>query len=374
MRQNLKLAEGKQHLMSGISFALPVIIGGSLVVAVAKVIGMISGVTSLDAYANVSGFYHYIYVFENVGWSAIGLLNMVLAGYIAYSIAGKPALAAGFVGGVLATDTNAGFLGAVVAGFFAGWLTNVVKHKVRISGPAASSVPLIISPLITVGATGVLMAIILGGPLGWINTSMLEWITRMSENDTNTVVLAMVLGAMIGFDLGGPVNKAAWMAGNALLISGVYLPSIMVNVAICIPPLGYGLATLVRRQNYSSTYKEAGNGALIMGVIGITEGAIPFTLHSPGKLIPLNVISCAMGSAITMLLGAYETMPPIGGMYGFFSVGNGWAYLVGGFVGALCIAFGANFLVDFTQEEGVQADRNDIDVDISFDEIEVNFD
>lgn len=370
----INLAEAKEHLMSGISFALPVIIGGSLVVAVAKVIGMIGGVTDLDVYANASGFYHYIYLFQSVGWTAIGLLNMVLAGYIAYSIAGKPALAAGFVGGMLATDTNAGFLGAVVAGFFAGWLTNVVKNKVRITGSAASSVPLIISPLITVGATGILMAIILGGPLGRINTGLLEWITRMSESNTNTVVLAMILGAMIGFDLGGPVNKAAWMAGNALLMSGVYLPAIMVNVAICIPPLGYGLATLIRRNNYSPTYKDAGNGALIMGIIGITEGAIPFTLRSPGKLIPLNVISCAIGSTITILLGAYEIMPPIGGMYGFFTVGNGWAYLVGGLVGALCIAFGANALVDFTEEEVAQGGTSDFDAEISFDEIEVNFD
>lgn len=369
-----KFAEAKEHLMSGISFALPVIIGGSLVVAVAKVIGIFGGVSDLDVYANASGFYHYVYLFQNVGWTAIGLLNMVLAAYIAYSIAGKPALAAGFVGGVLVTETNAGFLGAVVAGFFAGWLTNVVKDKVRITGPAASSVPLIISPLITVGATGILMAIILGGPLGWVNTSLLEWITRMSQSDTNTVVLAMVLGAMIGFDLGGPVNKAAWMAGNALLMSGIYLPAIMVNVAICIPPLGYGLATLIRRSNYSSTYKDAGNGALIMGIIGITEGAIPFTLRSPGKLIPLNAISCAIGGAITMLLGAYEIMPPIGGMYGFFTVGNGWAYLVGGIVGALCIAFGANVLVDFTEDEDTQGGTNDRDIDFNFDEIEINFD
>lgn len=119
-----KLNEAKDHLMSGISYALPVIIAGSLVVAVAKLIGIIGGVTNLDAYADASGFYHYVYLFQNVGWAAIGLLNLVLAGYIAYSIAGKPALAAGFVGGVLATSTNAGFLGAVVAGFFAGWLTN----------------------------------------------------------------------------------------------------------------------------------------------------------------------------------------------------------------------------------------------------------
>lgn len=369
-----KFGEAKEHLMSGISFALPVIIGGSLVVALAKIIGIIGGVTDLDVYAEASGFYHYVYLFQNVGWTAIGLLNMILAAYIAFSIAGKPGLAAGFVGGLIASDTNAGFIGAVIAGFFAGWLANFIKKHIRISGPAASSVPLIILPLITVGATGILMSIILGGPLSWINTSLLNWITEMSQSNTNVIVLAVILGAMIGFDLGGPVNKAAWMAGNALLMSGIYLPAIMVNVAICIPPLGYGIATLIRKKNYSATYKEAGTGALIMGIIGITEGAIPFTLRSPGKLIPLNVISCALGAGITMALGAYEMMPPVGGMYGFFTVGNGWAYLVGGIVGALCIAFGANFLVDFTEseEESTQTDTDEIEM--SFDEIELSFD
>ena len=363
-----KLYEARDHLMGGISYALPVIIGGSLVVAVAKIIGFAGGVSNLDDYAQAGGFFHYVWMFQNVGWSAIGLLNLVLSGYIAYSIAGKPALAAGFVGGVLASTTNAGFLGAVVTGFFAGWITNKIKNNIKIKGAAASSVPIIILTLLTIGLTGILMALILGGPLGWINTSLLNWVTKMSENNTNVVILAVILGAMIGFDLGGPVNKAAWMAGNALFMSGVYLPSILVNVAIWIPPLGYGLATLIKKKNFSETFKEAGSGAVIMGVIGITEGAIPFTLQSPGKLIPLNVIACAAGTAIAALLGIYVKMPPIGGMYGFFSVGNGWAYLVGGISGALIIGFGANFLVDFTEKDnGAVAETVSEEIELSFD-------
>lgn len=363
-----RLYEARDHLMGGISYALPVIIGGSLVVALAKIIGFTGGISNLDDYANAGGFFHYVWVFQNVGWSAIGLLNLVLSGYIAYSIAGKPALASGFVGGVLASSTNAGFLGAVVAGFFAGWITNKIKNNIKIKGAAASSVPLIILPLLTIGATGILMAVILGGPLGWLNNSLLEWVTKMSQNNTNVVILAVILGAMIGFDLGGPVNKAAWMAGNALFMSGIYLPAILVNVAIWIPPLGYGLATLIKKKNYSETFKEAGNGALIMGVIGITEGAIPFTLQSPGKLIPLNIIACSAGAALAAVLGIYVKMPPIGGMYGFFSVGNGWAYLLGGLAGALIIGFGANILVDFTEsEKGNEVKMESEEIEISFD-------
>ncbi len=364
------LQEAKDHLMSGISYVLPVIIAGSLVVAVAKVIGILFGHTDLDVFAKTSGFFHYIYLFQNVGWTAIGLLNMILGAYIAYSIAGKPALAAGFVGGVIATDTNAGFLGAVVAGFFAGWLTNWVKKNIKITGAASGALPLIILPLITVGATGILMSIVLGGPLGWINTSLLNWIKGMTASGTNSIVLAAILGAMIGFDLGGPVNKAAWMAGNALMISGVYMPAIMVNVAICIPPLGYGIATLLKKNNYSDEMREAGKGALIMGVIGITEGAIPFSLANPLKLIPLNCVACSVGSALTIALGAYDKMPPVGGMYGFFSVGNGWAYLVGGIVGAFIIAIGANLLVNFNETKSATAE----DANENLDEIEISFD
>ncbi len=359
------LKQAKQHLMSGISYVLPVIIGGSLIVAVAKIIGFIGGVSNLDNFADANGFYHYVWMFQNVGWNTIGLMNTVLAGYIAYSIAGKPGLPAGFVGGVLAGTTNAGFLGALVAGFFSGWITNVIKNKIIIKGPAASAVPLIILPLLTIGSVGVLMSLILGQPLGFINQNLLNWITEMSQSNTNVVVLALVLGAMIGFDLGGPVNKAAWMAGNALFISGVYLPAMIVNVAIWVPPLGYGLATLVKKSNYSKTLKEAGNGALIMGIIGITEGAIPFTLQSPLKLIPLNVIASSIGAASAMLMGAHIKMPPIGGMYGFFSVGNGWAYLLGGLIGALIIAVGANLMVDFRESDGGKVNEEEIELEFN---------
>lgn len=369
-----KMNEFKNHLMTGISYVLPIIIAGSLVVAVAKIIGFINGVTDLNQFADTTGFLHYVYLFEQVGWTAIGLLNLVLGAYIAYSIAGKPALAAGLVGGALASSTNAGFLGAVVAGFFAGWLTNWVKNNIKIKGSLASALPLIILPLITVGATGILMAIVLGGPLGWINTALLEWITDMTQSNTNIVLLAAVLGAMIAFDMGGPVNKAAWMAGNALLISGVYLPAIMVNVAICIPPLGYGLATLFKKKNYSPELAESGKGSLVMGIIGITEGAIPFTLKSPLKLIPLNVVAASIGAATAIALGTRDIMPPVGGVYGFFSVQNGWAYVIGILVGAIIIAIGANLLVDFRESsDEVKTEKtkteNVDDIELSFDEL-----
>lgn len=368
-----KANEFKTHLMTGISYVLPVIIAGSLVVAVAKIISFSAGHTDLNKYAETSGFLHYVYLFEQVGWTAIGLLNLVLAAFIAYSIAGRPALAAGLVGGALASSTNAGFIGAVVAGFFAGWLANWVKKKIVINGSLASAVPLIILPLITVGAIGILMALVLGGPLGWLNTSLLNWITEMTQSNVNNVVLALVLGAMIAFDMGGPVNKAAWMAGNALLMSGIYLPAILVNIAICIPPLGYGIATLLRKKNFSPELSESGKGSLVMGIIGITEGAIPFTLKSPLKLIPLNVVAGATGAATAVLLGAHEIMPPVGGVYGFFTVGSGWAYVVGILVGAFIIGIGANLLVDFRDDKEAKA-KQPVNKKEELDELDISFD
>lgn len=352
------LSDIKGHLMTGISYILPLIIGSSLVVAIPKLTALAMGITSLDPFAKSTGFYHVLYLMEQVGWTGIGLLNVVLGGFIAYSIGDKPAMGAGFIGGLIASNTKAGFLGAVVAGLFSGYLCRFLKHKIKITGAAAGMMPLIIMPLITVGLTGFLMSVILAGPLGGINTSMNEWVKTMCQNGTNVVVLAIVLGAMIGFDLGGPVNKAAWMAGNALMMEGIYLPAILVNCAIVIPPLGYGLATFIRKNRFSKSLAETGKGNIVMGFIGITEGAIPFTLTNPLKLVPVNMIGCAVGSGLAALFGAHAIMPPIGGIYGFISVGSGWAYLVGILVGSLIIATLSAMLVDFREES---SEINNID-------------
>lgn len=356
------LSEIKGHLMTGISYILPLIIGASLVVAIPKLIALACGVTSLDAYSDATGIYHVLYLMEQVGWTGIGLLNTVLAGFIAYSIGDKPAMGAGFIGGLIASNTNAGFLGAVVAGFFAGYVCKFLKEKIKIKGSAAGMMPLIIMPLITVGLTGLLMSVILSGPLGSINTSLNAWVETMCQNGTNSVVLALVLGAMIGFDLGGPVNKAAWMAGNALMLQGIYLPAILVNCAIVIPPLGYGIATFIRKSRFSKTLAETGKGNIVMGIIGITEGAIPFTLSNPLKLVPVNMIGCAVGAGIAALLGVFPKMPPVGGVYGFISVGSGWAYLVGILVGSVIIALLSTLLVDFREEEN--SEDADLDEEI----------
>ena len=189
----------------------------------------------------------------------------------------------------------------------------------------------------------------------------------MCTSGTNKVLMAMILGAMIGFDMGGPVNKAAWMAGNVLLAEGIYTANVFINCAICIPPLGYAIATVVRRSRFSQSLRESATGNWVMGFIGITEGAIPFTLVKASRLIPVNVIGAALGAGIAALLGADAVIPPLGGMYGFITMTNGWAYLVGLLAGALFIGIVAPLLVDFNVE--TEADSSDVNID----EIEISF-
>lgn len=359
----------KNHLMTGISFALPVIIAGSLMVAVAKIIGVAIGESNLDAVANRDGLANWLYLTQDIGFKIIGLMNYVLGAFVAYSIAGKKGLAAGFTAGLIASVTGSGFLGAVLGGLVAGYSSEWVARKIKITGSAASSVPLIILPFITVGLQVVVMLLLLGDVLSWLNISLMAWVQHMTQDGTSTVVLAAVLGGMICFDLGGPVNKAAWGTGNVLFLSGVYMPAILVNIAIIIPPLGYAAARFLRPHNFSQTLKEAGNGSVIMGILGISEGAIPFTLKNPSRLIPLNVLAGALGSVTVALLKAYPIMPPLGGLYGGFTVGNPWAYFAGALVGTVIIAIGANMLVNFNDEAMTDEVNNQ-----SSEEIEIKFD
>lgn len=293
------------------------------------------------------------------------MINTILAGFIAYSIADKAALGAGLIGGAVASKTNAGFLGAMIAGFIAGYVVVWCKKHVKVPEKYNGILPLIVFPLFATMSVALVMGVLLAGPLGAINTGLVSWIKDMIANDVNKVVLALIMGAMIGSDLGGPINKASWMAGNVLLAEGIYLPAIIVNVAICAVPMGYALASLFHKDKMSEELLDASRNNYIMGFIGITEGAIPFTMVNPLKLVPINMIGGALASAIGIALGMYAKMPPVGGVYGFFTVGNGWAYLVGLFAGAAFIGGIAPMLVNFNDTSSTE--------EISVDDIEISF-
>lgn len=366
MKKFFKAVKG--HIMTGISYVLPMIIGASLVISIPKIIALIMGITDLSPYAKTSGFEHYLFLTESVGWTGIGLINTVLAGFIAYSIADKSALGAGLIGGAVASTTNAGFFGAMIAGFLAGYMVLWCKNHIKVPEKYTAVLPIIVFPFFATFLVAIVMGVILSGPLSWINTSLVDWIKSMIENDVNKVLLAVIMGGMIATDLGGPVNKAAWMAGNALLAEGIYLPATIGNVAICAVPMGYALASLFHKNKMSKELLDASRNNYVMGFIGITEGAIPFTMVNPLKLVPINIIGGAMASAIAVIGGVYAKTPPLGGVHGFMAAGNGWAYLLGLFGGAAFIGFLAPLLVNFNNDNEDVATES-----ISVDDIEISF-
>ena len=206
MKQFLKDAKG--HLMTGIGYMLPLIIGASLVVAIPKLIALCFGITSLDPYADGTGIWHIMKLIENVGWTGIGMVNTVLAGFIAYSIADKPAIGAGLIGGAVASSTYAGFLGAVIAAFIAGYSVKWAKKHIKLPESMNSVMPLVVCPLIATGLVAVIMGVILATPLAAINTWLVKWISSMCQNQSSQLVMALILGAMIASDMGGPINKS----------------------------------------------------------------------------------------------------------------------------------------------------------------------
>ena len=359
------LSELKGHLMTGIGYMLPLIIGSSLVVAIPQLIGLACGVTSLTD--DLTGFWGFMYDVQQVGWTGIGLVNTVLAAFIAYSIADKPAIGAGFVGGAIATSTYAGFLGAVLYACIAGYLVKWAKEHIHLPEVAQSTMPLVILPLMSTVVVAI-VGTLLAEPLGFINTSIVEWLKAMCQEDGSRIVMAAILGAMIGSDMGGPVNKAAWMATNVLVTEGIFTPCVYTNCAIVIPPLGYALASLIHKSKMSSSWRESAKGNWAMAFVGITEGAIPFTLSNPLKLIPVNVIGSGLGAAVAAAFGTMANISPLGGMYGFITMTNPWGYILGFLVGGLFIGFLAPLVADF-KTEAEDSDGSDVDID----EIEISF-
>lgn len=362
------ISEWKGHMMSGISYMIPTVIGGAMIVGIPQIIGLMMGVQDLSQYADGTGFLHMLYQVNQVGWIGIGLVNLVIAGFIAYSIGDKPAIGAGFIGGQLATTINAGFLGALVAGFVAGYVAKWCK-KIKVSEAWASAMPLLVVPLLATGAVAVVLGVILSGPLSWMNESLVNWVRSMIENNTSVVVVAIIMGGMIGTDLGGPINKASWMVGNILFIEGIYEPALITNVAICCIPLGYALATFIWKKRFSKEMLLAGRNNIIMGSLGITEGAIPFALMSPIKLFFVNVLGGAIGSATGVLLGMSASIPPLGGIPGIITATNKFAYIGGILAGALFIGIVAPLVADFSDEGDYQEDVSLDDINISFEQV-----
>ena len=291
-----------QHLMNGVSFMVPFIVVGGLLIAIALTLG--GHPTSEGLKIPDDSFWKSI---ENIGKLSFGFMVPILAGYIAYSIADKPGLVPGMIGGAIATDgslygseAGAGFLGGIVAGFIAGYVAKWIKN-IRVPKAMAPIMPIIIIPILASLVVGLIFIFLIGAPISGIFTALTGWLKGMQG--ANIIILALIIGAMIAFDMGGPVNKVAFLFGSALIAEGNYAVMGMVAVAVCTPPIGLGLATFVQKHKFNHAEQEMGKASFTMGLFGITEGAIPFAAQDPLRIIPSNMIGAMVAAVIAAMGG-----------------------------------------------------------------------
>ncbi|GGI43083.1 fructose-specific PTS transporter subunit EIIC [Mammaliicoccus stepanovicii] len=291
-----------QHLMNGVSFMVPFIVVGGLLIAISLTLG---GQTTPEGLKIPEhSFWKSI---ESIGSLSFSFMVPILAGYIAYSIADKPGLVPGMIGGAIAADgsfygseAGAGFLGGIVAGFIAGYIAKWIK-SVKIPKAMAPIMPIIIIPIISSILVGLIFIFVIGAPIAGIFEGLTTWLKGMQG--TNIILLALIIGAMIAFDMGGPVNKVAFLFGSALIAEGNYAVMGMVAVSVCTPPIGLGLATFVNRRKFNKSEIEMGKASFTMGLFGITEGAIPFAAQDPLRIIPANIIGAMVAAVIAALGG-----------------------------------------------------------------------
>ncbi|RIL37913.1 fructose-specific PTS transporter subunit EIIC [Staphylococcus equorum] len=291
-----------QHLMNGVSFMVPFIVVGGLLMAIALTLG--GKATPEGLVIPEDSFWKSI---ENIGNLAFIFMVPILAGYIAVSIADKPGLVPGMIGGAIAadgsfygSDAGAGFLGGIVAGFIAGYIAKWIKN-IKIPKAMAPIMPIIIIPIISSLIVGIIFIFLIGAPIASIFEGLTTWLKGMQG--TNIVILALIIGAMIAFDMGGPVNKVAFLFGSALIAEGNYAVMGMVAVAVCTPPIGLGLATFINKRKFNKGEVEMGKASFTMGLFGITEGAIPFAAQDPLRIIPSNMIGAMIAAAIAAIGG-----------------------------------------------------------------------
>ena len=292
-----------KHLMTGVSHMLPVVVAGGLIIALSFVFGIEAFKeegTLAAALMNIGG------------GSAFALMIPVLAGYIAFSIADRPGLAPGLVGGMLASSTGAGFLGGIAAGFIAGYAAKLLADKVKLPQSMESLKPILIIPFMATLFTGLVMIYIVGGPVSGIMNGLTDFLNNMGSD--SAVLLGIILGAMMCFDLGGPVNKAAYAFGVGLLASQTYAPMAAIMAAGMVPALGMGLATFIAKNKFEQNEREAGKASFVLGLCFISEGAIPFAAKDPMRVIPSCMAGGALTGALSMLFGA-KLMAPHGGLF-----------------------------------------------------------
>lgn len=324
-----------KHLMNGVSHMLPFVVGGGILIAIAFLIdGFSVDLNSLpaDQRANFGTITQAAAMFKGIGGTAFGFMLTILAGFIAMSIADRPGLAVGFVGGSIAANGTSGFLGALVAGFVAGYIVLLLK-KVFSKLPESldGMKPVLLYPLLGIFLVGVIMQFVVEPPIGALNTAINNGLNGL--NGASAVVLGILLGGMMSVDMGGPVNKAAYVFGTASIAAGNYNIMAAVMIGGMVPPIAIALATIFFKNKFTAEERKAGPTNFIMGLSFITEGAIPFAASDPLHVLPACVVGSAVAGGLSMAFGC-TLMAPHGGIFVVPTIGNPLMYLVALVIGS----------------------------------------
>ena len=330
------------HLMNGVSHMLPFVVGGGILIAIAFLIdGFAVDLNSLplDQRSNFGTITPIAAMFKSIGGVAFGFMLPILAGFIAMSIADRPGLVVGFVGGAIAANGTSGFLGALVAGFVAGYLVLLLKKIFsKLPENLDGIKTILLYPVFGVLLIGIIMMYVVEPPIGFLNTAINNGLNGL--NGASAILLGALLGGMMSVDMGGPVNKAAYVFGTASIAAGNYNIMAAVMVGGMVPPIAIALATIFFKKKFTEEERKAGPTNFIMGLSFISEGAIPFAASDPLHVLPSCIVGSAVAGALSMAFGC-TLMAPHGGIFVVPTIGNPLMYLValaaGSVVGCLLL-------------------------------------
>lgn len=327
------LQDIKEALLAGVSYMLPFVISGGVLIALGFLIG------GYDIPSSVSQGGNFASTIFWLGKAAFGLMVPILAGYVSYSIADKPGIAVGMVGGWMATDPwglgqASGFLGGLIAGIIAGYLTNALK-KIPLPNSLRSLLPTLIIPFVGVAAIGLLMFYVIGSPIAAVTGALTDFLNSMGTG--NMLLLGIIQGCMLAFDMGGPCNKVAYAFALAAMDTGNFMPMAANFVGSMTPPLGIAIAVLVSKAKFTQTDRDAVPGLLAGAFAMITEFAIPFAAANPLSVIPSLMAGSAVGCALSYAFGL-TMQAPHGGLFVLFALNNVVLFLVALLVGGLVTA------------------------------------
>ena len=315
-----------KHLMTGVSHMLPLVVAGGLLIAISFMFG-------IEAFKDETIFHGIPKALMDIGGgAAFHLMIAVFAGYVAFSIADRPGLAVGLIGGMLATTAGAGILGGIIAGFLAGYVVKGLNATIKLPASLTSLKPILILPLFGTLIVGLAMIYVINPPVSQIMTTLSDWLKSMGE--VNAMVLGAIIGAMMCIDMGGPVNKAAYTFSVGMLASQVHTPMAAAMAAGMVPPIGMAIATWIARSKFTRNQRDAGKASFVLGLCFISEGALPFVAADPLRVIISSVIGGATAGAISMALNI-SLQAPHGGLFVIPFVSEPLLYLGAIAIGAL---------------------------------------